>query len=292
MNETETTWEPGFSLRAHFATGSLLAGEWSCPETVAGIGPEERANHHEVWLQRTGSRGMRVGSAQVVGDPNSVVFVNAKDVVRPRYPGVDRQNSTAILIDAALLRALLDEVDVRAAERPDPRFPATVAPVSASASLLHHTLLSRARAVDATPLEMEETALALLRHLLADARKGMGANAPRFRERRVSGELAEAVRHLLTRSSSERLTLEEIGRRVGASPFHLSRAFTAEVGVPIHRYLVRLRLRLALDLISQRPRDLSWVALESGFASHSHFTAAFGAEYGVPPSEVAKLNLR
>jgi AraC-like DNA-binding protein len=75
---------------------------------------------------------------------------------------------------------------------------------------------------------------------------------------------------------------------VGASPFHLSRIFTAEVGVPIHRYLVRLRLRLALELMSQRPRDLSWVALEAGFASHSHFTAAFRAEYGVPPSEVAR----
>lgn len=283
---TRTTWEPGFTLRAHFESGSLLAGDWSCPRSVAGVGPEERANHHEIWLQRTGSRGVHIGPHRVVGDANSAVFVNAHDLVRPAYPGADRQNSTAILIAPALLRTLLGEVDERAADRPDPRFPVSTAPMSAPASLLHRVLLGRAGAPGATPLELEETALALLRHLLAGAYGGPGAPPPR--RPGSSGELAEAVRHLLTRRYSERLTLEEIGRGVGVSPFHLSRVFTAEVGVPIHRYLLRLRLRLALELMSQRPRDISWVALEAGFASHSHFTAAFRAEYGVPPSQVAR----
>jgi AraC-like DNA-binding protein len=276
-------WEPGFAVRAHFENGSLLAGEWTCPLTVAGLGPEERANHYEVWLHRAGSRGVHVGAAKVVADASSAVFVNAHDAVRPVYPGRERQNGTAILLDARLLRALLSEVDERAAGRAELRFPAAAAPVSAAASLLHHSML--ARAPDATPLEMEETALALLRHLLRDAAGPREARASRDGRGR---ELAEAVRHLLARRFSERLTLEEIGRGVGASPFHLSRIFTAEVGVPIHQYLVRLRLRLALELMSQRPRDLSWVALEAGFASHSHFTTAFRAEYGVPPSEVAR----
>lgn len=280
-------WEPGFPVRAHFENGSLLAGDWTCPRTVAGAGPEERANHYEVWLHRAGSRGVHVGATQVVGDASSAVFVNAHDAVRPVYPGADRQRSTAILLDAGLLRALVGEVDEHASGRAELRFPAAAAPVSAEASLLHHALLSRVRAPEATALEVEETALSLLRQLLRDACRGAGREPRGSRDARAR-ELAEAVRHLLARRFSERLTLEEIGRGVGASPFHLSRIFSAEVGVPIHQYLVRLRLRLALELMSQRPRDLSWVALEAGFASHSHFTTAFRAEYGVPPSQVAR----
>lgn len=275
-------------MRAHFENGSLLAGEWTCPRTVAGVGPEERANHYEVWLHREGSRGVQVGGAQVVGDASSAVFVDAHQVVRPVYPGAERQSSTAILIDSRLLRVLLAEVDERASGEAELRFPAAAAPVSAAASLLHHALLGRTRAPEATPLEMEETALALLRHLVGDALRGAGPREPRGSRDGRRRELAEAVRHLLARRFSERLTLDEIGRGVGASPFHLSRIFSAEVGMPIHQYLMRLRLRLALELMSQRPRDLSWVALEAGFASHSHFTAAFRAEYGVPPSHVAR----
>lgn len=285
-------WEPGFLLRAHFETGSLLAGSWTCPKTVAGLGPEERANHYEVWLQRTGSRGMRVGATRVVGDAVNAVLVNADDVVRPIYPGAERQNSTAILIDRKLVRALLSEVDEGAADQAEPRFPAAAAPMSPDASLLHHTLVGYTHASSATPLEMEETTLLLLRRLLGDARMAASGRASQPPSRRSRGELAEAVKHLLARRYSEKLTLDEIGRRVGVSPFHLSRTFSDEVGVPIHQYLRRLRLRTALELMSQRPRDLSWVALEAGFASHSHFTTAFAAEYGIPPSSVARAGRR
>ncbi|HEX8361404.1 MAG TPA: AraC family transcriptional regulator [Longimicrobium sp.] len=279
-------------MRAHFENGSLLAGDWTCPRTVAGVGPEERAVHYEVWLHRVGSRGVHVGATQVVGDASSAVFVNAHEPVRPVYPGAERQRSTAILLDAGLLRALAGEVDERASGQAELRFPAAAAPVSAETSLLHHALLGRVRTPEATALEVEETALSLLRQLLRDARRGAGLREPRGSRDLRARELAEAVKHLLARRFSERLTLEEIGRGVGASPFHLSRIFSAEVGVPIHQYLVRLRLRLALELMSQRPRDLSWVALEAGFASHSHFTAAFRAEYGVPPSQVARSGPR
>ena len=61
MNEPAAqAWEPGFPLRQRVAIGGILIGDWTCPETVAGLGPEERARHHEIWLQRTSSHGLRV----------------------------------------------------------------------------------------------------------------------------------------------------------------------------------------------------------------------------------------
>ena len=275
-------WEPGIPLRERVAIGGILVGDWTCPETVAGLGPEERARHHEIWLQRTSSHGLHVDGTQTVADPATAVFINAGDPVRPSYPGAERQRSTAILLQADALRELLGELPSDGVDRDAPRFPATTARVSAETSLLHHALLRSGDRTGAAALDAEETALALVRSLLRDA-FGSAARPPGGGTARHR-ELAERVQHLLVREHRNRLTLAGIARTVGASPFHLTRVFGSQAGMPIHRYLVRVRLRVALELMRQRPRDLSWVALEAGFASHSHFTAAFRAEYGIPPS--------
>jgi len=40
----------------------------------------------------------------------------------------------------------------------------------------------------------------------------------------------------------------------------------------------------ALEHRLEHGADLTEAALDAGFSSHSHFTAAFTAEFGVPPS--------
>ena len=283
-------WEAGFPLRQRVAIGGILIGDWTCPETVAGLGPEERARQHEIWLQRTSSHGLHVDGRQAVADPATAVFINAGDAVRPSYQGAERQRSTAILLQPDALRALLGELASDDVGGDTPRFPATTARVSAETSMLHHELLRSGDRAGSVTLQAEEAALALVRSLLRDA---FGAAA----QTSIDGtaghrELTERVQHLLVREYSTRLTLARIARAVGASPYHLTRVFSAQAGMPIHRYLVRVRLRVALELMQQRPRDLSWVALEAGFASHSHFTAAFRTEYGVSPSAWAVAPVR
>ena len=49
--------------------------------------------------------------------------------------------------------------------------------------------------------------------------------------------------------------------------------------MPLYRYHLRLRLARALDLVAGR-EDLSGLAQDLGFSSHSHFTAAFKQAYG------------
>jgi AraC-like DNA-binding protein len=53
--------------------------------------------------------------------------------------------------------------------------------------------------------------------------------------------------------------------------------------VPLYRYQLRLRLARALALM-EGDSDLSQLALELGFASHSHFSAAFTRTYGRSPT--------
>jgi AraC-like DNA-binding protein len=50
-----------------------------------------------------------------------------------------------------------------------------------------------------------------------------------------------------------------------------------------------MRLRAGLERLLDEPVSVSTIALDSGFASHSHFTDAFRAEYGCSPSEARGL---
>jgi len=146
-------------------------------------------------------------------------------------------------------------------------------------------LLSRsANGLRTEALHFEETALELLAHLL------QAPASPNDRPRRRSTleqqcHWVEETRLLLARRYAENLRLEEIAQAVHTSPFHLSRIFKREVGVSLHQYRMRLRLAMGLDRLVRGERDLTELALDLGFSSHSHFTRAFSTEFGLSPRE-------
>ena len=91
---------------------------------------------------------------------------------------------------------------------------------------------------------------------------------------------------LLSAAFAQPLTLDDVAEATAYSKYHLARLFKRETGLPIHRYLNRLRLRAALERLMEPAEDLSRLALEVGFSSHSHFTQAFRVEFGRTPSEL------
>jgi AraC-like DNA-binding protein len=131
-------------------------------------------------------------------------------------------------------------------------------------------------------MEVEERAVTFLRAAVAQAYR---RRAPAPRAARAV-EYAARVSEVVAARYREPLTLAEIARAVGVSPFHLSRLVTAATGVPIYRMIVRRRLRDALELLLDTRESISRIALAVGFASHSHLTDAFRREYGVPPRAV------
>src|SRR6185312_9723361 len=52
---------------------------------------------------------------------------------------------------------------------------------------------------------------------------------------------------------------------------------------PMHQYLLQVRMAVALDRLSAGATDLSRLALDLGFATHSHFSAAFRQYFDVAP---------
>jgi AraC-like DNA-binding protein len=97
--------------------------------------------------------------------------------------------------------------------------------------------------------------------------------------------LADSVRMSLnSQPPAARFSLADTARDVGYSPFHMARVFRAVTGSSVHGYAERLRLRRALDRVADGERDLSALAAELGFASHSHFTQRFRRAFQCPPS--------
>lgn len=110
---------------------------------------------------------------------------------------------------------------------------------------------------------------------------------------RAHHELAEDARAAIAVHLTERLTLDCLAAEVGASPYHLARLFRAQTGQSLHAYRDELRLRTSLPLVTELAgRDLTWIALELGYSSLSHFSDRFRRLFGVPPSEVRELQLR
>jgi AraC family transcriptional regulator len=95
--------------------------------------------------------------------------------------------------------------------------------------------------------------------------------------------LADRVKVLLAGDLSRRWTLAEIAAEIRCSPVYLTQIFQQTEGLPLYRYQLRLRLARALDLLSQYD-DLSALAADLGFSSHSHFAAAFRQAFGKTPT--------
>jgi AraC family transcriptional regulator len=94
----------------------------------------------------------------------------------------------------------------------------------------------------------------------------------------------EVMREILGRRFREPLSLAELGRCSGYSVFHLSRIFRERSGLTLHAWQCRLRLLTALERVAEPGTDLGEVAVELGYSSHSHLTAAFRDAFGVTPS--------
>jgi AraC family transcriptional regulator len=134
------------------------------------------------------------------------------------------------------------------------------------------------------PLMLEETVLTLLSDVLA------GSNTPRPFARVSSATrrmttLIEDARRLLATTFDRPLRLSTVAAELSCSPFHLCRVFRHGTGLTLHQYRDQIRLRRALDLI-EGGMDLTTLALEVGYSSHSHFTYAFRRTFGTTPKLV------
>jgi len=127
---------------------------------------------------------------------------------------------------------------------------------------------------------VDERCLRLLAAIVSEAYGGSEGSPVDDREY----ELVEATRRAIDKRFAGSLSLAAIANEVGTSPFHLCRAFRRVAGTSIHRYLTSVRLRRAVECLGRHEVDLGDLAIQLGFNSHSHFSAAFRREFRITPS--------
>jgi AraC-like DNA-binding protein len=111
------------------------------------------------------------------------------------------------------------------------------------------------------------------------------------RQHRLAADRVEQVIFLLKQNLAEPPSLEELGRRIGCSQFHLSRTFSSHTGQTITQFLRRLRLEKAAELLRGGEYNVTEAALEVGYSSFSHFTIAFRETFGCCPGLYPVVNV-
>jgi AraC family transcriptional regulator len=85
----------------------------------------------------------------------------------------------------------------------------------------------------------------------------------------------------------ESIEVAALAAIAGRSPFHFIRVFTRSVGVTPHRYVVRLRLQRAIELVRDGQSGLAEIAAATGFADQSHLSRWVRRVHGVSLSQVS-----
>lgn len=86
----------------------------------------------------------------------------------------------------------------------------------------------------------------------------------------------------------EPLSLSETAKAQHISPQYLSTLFKAYLGIPFSRYVTRLRLHYAAELLTEQKKNVTEIALLCGYQNLSHFLRCFKAEFGITPGEFQK----
>ena len=106
------------------------------------------------------------------------------------------------------------------------------------------------------------------------------------REESQMSALVQQTMNYIRDNISAPLSLEGIAGHLYVSKYHLSHAFSREVGVSLYRYIMLRRLLLARQLLLAG-QGAGQVSISCGFSDYASFYRAFKAEYGVSPREYA-----
>jgi AraC-like DNA-binding protein len=260
--------------------------DWRCAGHDTPARREEWCRDDRIVVTRRGAWELEIAGSTRLADPTHVTFWNRGAHYRVRHPLAGGDDCTVFRLTPEGSRALRERAAPRALPESAPVFPGRSRPLDGRSYFLHRRAFERAReaAGAADPMAVEEPALAFV-----EAVMGEGAEKPAVEHARGSSRLVDGARDIIARDFRQPLTVEGIARSVQCSPFHLSRLFRQATGMTLYRTVVRMRLRSALERVLDEPAKLATIALDCGFASHSHFTDAFRAEYGCPPSRARSL---
>jgi AraC family transcriptional regulator len=215
----------------------------------------------------------------VIGTPSHAVFVAADTPYRIGFPGGIGDRAIVLRFGDALAPEQLD----RGGQE-------SLAPhglLPAHAMMLRNLLWTRLKKTEADRFEIETLGLDLLDLSLGSMRAGNGSlrSSATARRTRAVARVKEAV----AVAPADKWTIEKLAKLANLSPFHLCHVFRQFAGTSIYDYVLHERLAYTLNAVLDGGDDLTAIALDAGFASHSHFTARFRRFFGCTPAALRRM---
>jgi len=214
-----------------------------------------------------GAAYWKIGRREDFVDSNRTLLLRAGDAFVDREMGQQIGRASVVLTPAA---HVLEEI-----EGQSPGDKAMTRPASPRVQSIAHALLTTGNAAHRNPLQADELMIAALSDTLESESTRDIATEPR---------LVGKVKEILHSENAPGLSLGDVAAMVGYSAVHVRKVFGRSEGMPLHRY--QLQLRLGRALIELRAcDDITTLALDLGFSSHSHFAFAFRSMFQVTPSQ-------
>jgi AraC family transcriptional regulator len=267
---------PEFTVQRLLDSGTVAVRHVDCRGTCRHRTPEECASQTHFVFPYRGVYLRHVGGELAVADANHVLFFNEGQGYQVSHPVTGGDASLVLSVSAPTLRELAPKELI--CESATLTFNQQHLRIDARAQALVMLLKHSLKLGTIEPLEAEGLSLTLVARAIGP-RTSRASGATYARRR-----LVDRVKVLLASDLSRRWTLAEIAAEIGGSAVYLTQVFQQVEGLPLYRYHLRLRLARALDELAVRT-DLSGLAQDLGFSSHSHFSAAFKQAYGLTPAE-------
>lgn len=100
-----------------------------------------------------------------------------------------------------------------------------------------------------------------------------------------SGRIIGDILGFVEKNSQNPLTNADVAAAFGLHPNYVSQLMKLHTGLPLHRYLMHLRISRAMELLGKGGSTVGDVALQCGFVDIYHFSKTFKRLTGVPPSK-------
>ena len=237
--------------------------------------PRHTHDQYGIGVIDRGGHASLSGRGQVEAGTGTLIFVNPGEVHDGRALGGRPRSWRILYFEPQCLMAARADVHEGATA-----FPYFEAPVFASDPLrgaLDAAFKSVVGDVDGYQEMIAETAVLRLVALLA-------VNLTSKALRNIHSTISiRRARDRIDADPAARMTLASLAAESGSSRYQLLRAFAREVGMTPHAYIIQQRIALARRML-RTGSALVDAASAAGFSDQSHFTRAFGRQFGVTPA--------
>jgi AraC family transcriptional regulator len=183
----------------------------------------------------------------------------------------------SFLIKPDLLRKIAEEMNFAG----NIRFENLLNPYSVELFQTFKDLERESSRPDRLNLVLDSLEIQIAALLIRELKTNLKIDTPYFQD--VDSYIRSALEYIQTYFSSN-ITLEDICKEIHVSHYHFIRMFRLKVGMTPHKYLLKIRVEKAKELLSTNRYSVTETAMLCGFESVPHFSDTFKKLTGYSPN--------